>query len=141
MVNHPYLEIPRGIRNKNPGNIRASEDYVWHHQTAKDANNFCIFAEPVWGIRAMAVLLSHYVEYDGIQTLRGLVERWAPASENDTRAYVKSVASDTGINPDDLLILRGHSLSIITAIIWHENGECPYSEDIIKRGIMLSHQW
>jgi len=132
---------PRGIRNHNPGNIRSNENYVWRHQSNVDTDGFCVFSAPEWGIRAMAIILSHYVEYDGVITLAQLIERWAPADDNNTDAYVNAVVGWTGIPANDNLVLRDEAQPIITAMIKQENGVCPYSIRTIRNGIMFSHQW
>ncbi len=32
-----------------------------------------------------------------------MISRWAPPSENHTEAYIRAVAADTGIDPDEPL--------------------------------------
>ncbi|MGL5156229.1 MAG: hypothetical protein ACRC9G_08020, partial [Aeromonas veronii] len=85
---------PRGIRRNNPGNIEwgspwqglaKPEDYP--------ADRFAAFISPVWGIRAIAITLITYQDKrkanDGsrIDSVREVVERWAPSFENNTQAY------------------------------------------------------
>lgn len=49
------------------------------------------------------------------RTLRQLITRYAPPSENDTAGYIKFVSEKTGINPDkEIDLTRGNTLRDIT---------------------------
>jgi hypothetical protein len=52
------------------------------------------------GIRAMDKNLEVYGTKHKINTLRGVISRYAPASENDTENYIKFVAQRTGLDPN-----------------------------------------
>jgi hypothetical protein len=52
------------------------------------------------GIRAMDKNLEVYGTKHKINTLRGVISRYAPSSENDTEGYIKFIAQRTGLNPD-----------------------------------------
>lgn len=52
------------------------------------------------------MLLDTYRTRYGIDTLRGMISRWAPPSENRTEAYIRAVADDTGLDPDKPLDTR-----------------------------------
>ena len=95
-------ELPRGLRNRNPGNIRRSA-VRYKGETESDDAAFKTFASTAWGYRAMFVLLHTYRVRHRIATLRGMIARWAPPSENHTEAYIRAVAADTGIDPDEPL--------------------------------------
>lgn len=128
----------RGIRNNNPGNIRKSATR-WAGQVAdvlqKDPE-FVIFSAPEYGIRAMAKILTSYLGR-GVDTIEKIVYTWAPPSENNSAAYVASVAKATGLQPN-AKISPADFLAIIPAIIKHENGSQPYSSEIIKKGVSLA---
>jgi hypothetical protein len=117
----------RGIRNNNPGNIRRSND-PWQglaqQQTDKD---FLVFQNPVYGIRALARTLIVYQDKHGLRSVRQIINRWAPAAENNTEAYVQAVAKVTGFDPDRQLDM--HSFTdlkpVVAGIIRHENGQQP----------------
>jgi hypothetical protein len=132
--------LPRGIRNRNPGNIRRSRDRWKGLALAQTDPAFFVFDAPVWGIRAMAVILRNYRERHGLKTLAQIIGRWAPAQENDTAGYVRAVAKAmrlhprTVIDPRDPATLR----NLIAAIIRHENGVQPYDPDTIKTAIDLA---
>lgn len=124
-------DLPRGIRNCNPGNLdRTSAKWqglVMEHEITD--SRFCQFIDPTWGIRAMAVTLITYQDKHGINTIRGIIGRWAPPVENDTGAYVKSVCKAAGIGPDERLDIHRYAAMqpIVEAIIRHENGAGPLS--------------
>lgn len=120
----------RGLRNLNPGNI---VDGTWAKRqpgyTGSDGH-FATFATPDAGLQALGALLVTYQDDHGLNTIRGIINRWAPPSENDTGAYVNAVSSAIGIGPDEPLDLHSPSVlaPLIGAIVAHENGSQPYSE-------------
>lgn len=128
--------IPRGIRNNNPGNIRAST-IPWVGQTGQDDDGFCVFSTAHYGIRALAKLLLTYHDRYGLCTITTIIDRWAPPNENDTGAYVDSVCRATGFGANDWLHLGEVSVlsALVAAIIRHENGEQPYSDAEVLAGV------
>ena len=134
---------PRGIRGNNPGNIErgalwkglASEEEIPEHLLGE--MRFAIFRAPHWGIRAIARILRTYKIRHEIDTIAGLINRWAPPNENDTAAYVHYVSQHSGICPDEAVDLEdyGPLSKIIPAIIAFENGQQPYHADTIERGL------
>ena len=62
-------ELPRGLRNRNPGNIRRSA-VRYKGETESDDAAFKTFASTAWGYRAMFVLLHTYRVRHRIATLR-----------------------------------------------------------------------
>lgn len=122
------LSMPRGIFNRNPGNIRKGAKWqglvMAFEQTDTD---FCQFIDPTWGIRAIAAILINYQDKHGINTVRGVINRWAPPVENDTGAYVAAVARQVGVLPDEFVDLHRYETlhPIVEAIIRHENGKGP----------------
>lgn len=114
----------RGIRNKNPGNIRKSAD-KWRGLSARQNDPaFFQFDSMIYGVRAIVMILRNYSAKYGIDTVAGLINRWAPSSENNTSAYVRAVAGYVGAQPDDRLDLWDDETiaMLVRAIIRHENG-------------------
>jgi len=110
---------PRGIRNNNPGNITAGSFANQHGATGSDGD-FATFASMQDGIRAAIALLQSYAAR-GIDTVRTIISRWAPGSENDTAAYIADVAKKLGVSADQHL--SGDQLGgVAQAIFGHENG-------------------
>ncbi|EOH8597983.1 structural protein [Salmonella enterica] len=135
------MNRPRGIRNNNPGNIRWGDD--WKGLVPKEQRtdkSFCQFTTPEYGIRAMIVILRNYQRKHGLNTVTGIIKRWAPSNENNTQAYIDSVSRSTGVMPDQY-INTGDSrfmMRLLQAIIRHENGVQPYSFDVFVRAVELA---
>lgn len=91
-------KLPIGLRNNNPGNIRVSKT-KFRGEIPSD-NAFKKFDTIVNGYRAMFVLLRSYNRLYGINTIRGIINRYAPPTENNTRAYIDYVCSCCNIGPD-----------------------------------------
>jgi len=121
--------VPRGIRNNNPGNLKA--DVNWAFMIGEDSAGmtgggpgFAIFDDVTHGVRALAKDLTTKINKDGLDTIRGIVEKYAPPIQNVTSAYITSVSDDTNIGPDDQLTADGPTIALLVrAIINHENGE------------------
>lgn len=116
-------DLPLGIRSNNPGNIRHSSKFTWLGESGVNAKGFCVFDTLENGIRALAKNLLAYFHQHGLDTVAGVIERWAPPGENDTVAYITSVAGSLGVAPDRVLDLEDVSTlaSLVAAICRHEN--------------------
>jgi hypothetical protein len=135
------IKAPRGIRNNNPGNVRENDrvDYDWLGEAVIDNDDeFEVFKDARYGIRAIARIVTTYQNKYGINTVRGVINRWAPPNENKTDSYVRHVASVLKVNPDEVINLQHYLLPLIEAIIIHENGYNPYSMELISEGIQLA---
>ncbi len=131
-------KMSRGIRNNNPGNIRKSGIKWQGMRGVQDDPDFVQFIAPEWGIRAMVRDLRGDFR-SGQDTVRKLINEWAPPTENNTSAYVSAVSRAMGVNPDDKLSFDyGQVLALVKAIIRHENGINPYSDETIREGIALA---
>lgn len=66
----------------------------------------------------------------GLKTLAQIVSVYAPPNENNTAAYVKSVADYCAANAsEDYNVFDGGKLAaLVAAIVRHENGPCPYGQ-------------
>jgi hypothetical protein len=129
-------DTTRGIVNNNPGNIRKS-DAAWHGAVAGSDPVFVTFDTPENGIRAMAKLLLTYQRKHGLDTIAELIERWAPAAENDSFAYIDDVSTRLGIDPDERIDLADPAIlaALCGAVIRHENGRQPYPAAVVAAGI------
>lgn len=127
---------PRGLRNQNPGNIIYSASNQWNGQTGQDGR-YATFSSPEYGIRAMVKILDAY-QRRGVDTVSEIITTWAPESDNnDTLSYIKSVCQRTGFEPNFILNALDYPL-LIDAIIYHENGEQPYLDEVIEAGIGMA---
>lgn len=126
--------LPRGYRNKNPGNIRSNPANKWQGQIGKDDKGFCQFESDFYGLRALARLLLNY-EKAGARTVSDIIAKYAPSNENNTTAYINSVASALNVEPNGLVMIGPRLQELIAAIVKHENGFNKYSADEIKTAI------
>ncbi len=130
-------KTPRGIRNNNPGNIRYTGTQWVGLSIPPSDGEFCVFTEPKWGIRALARVLKVYQSKYGINTVSAIIRRWAPSCENDTEAYIHSVCQQTGFGARSQLNLHDTETmaALVKAIIRHENGKQPYTDEQIMEGL------
>ena len=131
----------RGVRNNNPGNIDYNQRNNWQGQLGLETGainpRFAVFNTPENGIRALTKLLLNYQRLHGLKTVREIINRWAPPTENITSAYVKAVAVACEVNADEVVYLRDRKLlkRMVVSIIKHENGYQPYSDAVITDGV------
>ncbi|PRP68615.1 hypothetical protein BUE93_21485 [Chromobacterium amazonense] len=123
---------PRGIRNNNPGNLQ----YVGQAGAVKEGGaggRFAVFATPQAGLDAMAQQLKRYAN-SGLTSISDIANKWAPASENNTAAYVAAVAKRMGVDGKQSLDLsRAEVLrSLMDAMIVQENGRNPYARQMLS---------
>ena len=123
---------PRGIRNKNPLNIELGDNWQGLAAVQTDGR-FAQFTDPRYGYRAAARILDSYGAR-GIVTIREIIETWAPSFENNTNAYVDSVARKMGADPDSTVTF-GNMAQLFAAMTKHENGKNPHSIELIREGI------
>ena len=76
--------------NMNPLNIRFDKKTNWFGSRLKDRKGFVQFAAFSYGYRAAVMILRSYAKR-GLTTVPQIIETWAPRSENDTEAYIKTV--------------------------------------------------
>lgn len=126
----------RGIRNNNPGNLEFSKSNPWAGQTGDDGR-FAKFETPEHGIRALGRNLLSY-QRQGIDTVGDIINRWAPPSDNNnTDAYIKAVCDQLGVAADEPLDASNPDTlkALCAAIIHHENGSQPYSDQQLASGV------
>ena len=107
------VQSATGRATNNPGNLRP--------QGA--STGFQSFATPEAGLAALDGNLKSYGS-KGINTISGVISRWAPPNENNTAAYVADVSKRLGIAPDAKIDLSNAVVrqALSTAITIHENG-------------------
>ncbi|MFW6826791.1 hypothetical protein ACM7TL_06775 [Enterobacter hormaechei] len=126
----------RGIRNNNPGNLEYSKTNPWVGQTGDDGR-FAKFETPEHGIRALGRNLLSY-QRQGIDTVSDIINRWAPPSDNNnTDAYIQAVCAQLGVTADQQLDASNPDTlkALCAAIIQHENGSQPYSDQQLASGV------
>ena len=133
---------PRGIRNNNPGNIKHGD--TWKGEVKSTDKTFEQFKDAEHGIRAIGVLLRTYNTKYNLDTIDGIISRWAPKSENQTQNYINFVSKQLGVRPTTKLNLfnRGQIYNrtalkaLVNAIIRMETGY-RYPDSTIEGGLNL----
>lgn len=105
-----YMALPRAVRSNNPLNIRISDRNDWDGELPAALNkavdsSFESFYRPSSGYRAATILIRNYQRKYGLNTVKSIIERFAPPTndagefENHTDSYIKSISSDLGVSP------------------------------------------
>ncbi len=144
LEDHPTMPT-RGERNNNPGNVDRVPRTIWKGMSPDQSGDhrFVVFTFAVWGIRALAkVLLTYSRVYpqdtpQDIDTVREIINRWAPPKENDTGAYVKAVSAALAVKPDEGIDVTDEAVMcrLVKAIIRRENGRVIYADNLIEDGV------
>jgi hypothetical protein len=116
--------IPRGIRNNNPLNIEAGNFTQGQPGFAGSDGRFAKFSSMDQGTAAADALLQSYAKR-GLNTVNGIVNRWAPPSDNNpTPIYAATVAKDLGVGPGDRINMADPNIrrQLVMAMGKFENG-------------------
>jgi hypothetical protein len=133
--------LPRGLRDNNPGNIRPSIRYQWNGQVGTE-NNYVVFVDIEHGLRAMCKDLMSKINR-GLNTLNKYIPVYAPPSDNNnTQGYIDRVSKSTGIEPKAILDTNKTTMvKLVKAHIAVEIGG-HYAElitdDMINHGVDLA---
>ena len=100
--------LPRGIRNNNPLNIRIGNRWIGEVLHPTDSE-FEQFVSLQYGLRAGFVLLRRYIVRYKLNTVRLIISRWAPSTENKTEDIIGRVSKFMAIGPDDVLSYENKS--------------------------------
>lgn len=131
-------KIARGERNNNPGNIRHGSKWqgLSTLQTDKD---FCQFISPEYGIRAIYKLLQTYQKKYCLNTIKKIINRYAPPNENNTEGYIIRASKEIGVEVDNPINtqLKNITIPLAVAIVNIELGYQPYSEKVFEDAWLL----
>lgn len=133
------MALPRGIRNNNPGNIKIS-DTKWQGKLNPSSDPiFETFTAPEYGIRALSKIILNDAK-EGFNTIHKIISRYAPSTENNTNAYERNVATHLNVNIDDIIDTDDYETmyALVSAIMLYENGQIPYSDAVINKGLNLA---
>ena len=130
--------LPRGIRNNNPGNL----NFAGQAGATKEGGpngRFAVFGSMQEGVAALVRQIGLYVKR-GRNTIRKILEVYAPPGENNTNAYIAAVSKALGIGPDDALDTENAQqvMGLVRAITNHENGKGFVSDADIAGGFQLA---
>ncbi|MBU9058328.1 structural protein P5 [Parabacteroides merdae] len=126
-------EIPRGLRNNNPGNIRINSDLFQGEIRPSKDKSFKQFETMVYGYRAIFKILRSYYNNYHFDTIRKMITRWAPPKENHTEKYIKTVSEYAGIPADDPIDINNREMMIriVAGMSKVENGVEAVISDVI----------
>jgi hypothetical protein len=127
------MSKPRGIRNCNPGNIRKT-DTKWKGEVPGGDGAFETFVSMPYGYRALIKLMQNYQRNHRLKSIRQLISRWAPSSENNTEAYIATVARETGFGRDQSIDMKDRRTAMLmaAAISFVENGVKADMNDVMR---------
>ena len=129
---------PKGLRNFNPGNLRRSNDKWQGLREEQTDPEFFQFVSMPYGYRALIKTLQNYRRVHKLFTLKGMITRWAPPTENNTGAYLRAVCQDMQVPetwvPD--VEDRETMCALAAAISRVENGVDAVLDDV-ERGWQL----
>jgi hypothetical protein len=126
MTAREIAQLPRGLRNKNPGNIGYLPPLkAWRGQVGRDGA-LGVYDTDQNGVRAIGQELLLDARR-GVNTVRELITSWAPPNENDTETYIKNVCKWVGVGASDRIDVRGLLPQLVSAIIRQENTLQPFS--------------
>jgi hypothetical protein len=141
----------RGYRNRNPGNLDRVKGVRWQgelseEQEQKQDKRFCVFKTHEHGIRAIIRTLVTYATSrkarDGtaIDTVREVIERWAPPIENETESYVATVAKAVGVDPNEPIDILNPIIMrpLVRAIIRTECSGLEYPDGVVDNAMKLA---
>lgn len=138
------MNTPRGIRNKNPLNIRRTQIHWLGMCEQQTDASFCQFSDMRYGIRAAARVIKTYVCRYNCRTVQDIIHRWAPPSDgNNTGKYVRTVCNGstfltptTIIDPDNDEQLT-HLLQRMAFV------ECGYiiPYETVRQGVQMRKQY
>jgi hypothetical protein len=83
------------------------------------------------GFRATGIILQTYNKYhfNHSMTLKQMITRWAPPSENDTKSYIEFMEQNTGFSAEDVIDTGDNEVlfEVIRAMTKLEIGATAYS--------------
>lgn len=106
----------------NPLNIRYNERNKWRGQIMPK-NGFCQFNSIFSGFRAAVCLVKRYKLY-GKETIRQIISRWAPPSDNNnTETYINVVCKNMDCADSKKIITHSDYFNLLHYMTLVEIGE------------------
>lgn len=117
-------KLPLSVRNHNPGNLRVPGS----------TTEFQKFSSDTEGLRALVGQIGLYESRDKLTTLRGIISKYSPGTENDTQALIANAAKRTGFGPDQQLDPASidQLVKVVLAITKQENGASNFTDKDVR---------
>lgn len=139
VVAKKVLNVPRGIRNNNPGNLRDTT-IAWQGEVPagkKQDKVFEEFTEMKYGVRALIMDIQSDLK-KGLVTIHDLISAFAPSSENNTKKYIEFVVKHTGfVEYQTLKNTKAFLFPLTKAIARYETGKDIITEDLFDQAFAL----
>jgi hypothetical protein len=121
----------KSVHRFNPTNIRYVDANKWKGSIGDDGSGFESFDDMASGFRATGIILQTYNKYhfNHSMTLKQMITRWAPPSENDTKSYIEFMEQNTGFSAEDVIDTGDNEVlfEVIRAMTKLEIGATAYS--------------
>jgi len=135
---------PRGMRNNNPGNLEYAGQAGATRE--KGEGRFASFGNMRQGYAALANQLNLYATRDHLNTIEGIVSKYAPSTvngkkENNTEQYIRDLEAWLQTKRDQPLNIESdpdQMAKVMAAIAKKEQGSAWVNYDDIKAGIEQS---
>lgn len=105
--------------NHNPLNIKARSTDPWEGQVGKDKYGHAVFETWEHGIRAASLVLRSYAVTHGIDTVEGIVNRFA---EGNREAYVAFLCNRLDVRADEQLDIIARMPDLLRTMSRFESG-------------------
>jgi hypothetical protein len=128
----------RSVRNNNPGNLNFAHQGGAVLESGSNAR-FARFGSMSEGVGALAKQLLRYRDR-GLDSLTSIMNRFAPASENNTKAYIANLAkrmhvgADQHLNVADPEVMR----ALIRGISQYEAGKSYLKDADLNKGLQMA---
>lgn len=133
----PERRLSRAERNNNPGNL---EFRGQRGATREDGEGrFAKFGSTEEGVAALARQLQLYGSR-GIDTIEEIISKYAPASENNTSAYINAMVNRLKVSANQQLDLNDPQVlsGLIQGISRHEAGRSFLSDQQVMTGLTMA---
>lgn len=140
-------QTPRPVRNNNPGDLEIGAPWrgLMPDEDMTDEQKherFAVFQTPAWGFRALLKVLQNYQKLHDLRTIRQMVARFAPPSENNTDQYAHFVAGQMSVGVDDEIDIFDPAVAFAAAKAFTKmetGGWEPYWHDAdLKAGMSMA---
>lgn len=132
---------PRGYRNRNPLNIERGDKWKGL-RTVQTDTRFCQFVSFEYGFRAACIIIRNYIRRTpSLNTPTLIISRWAPAIENNTKAYIHQVCKFTTLKPDQRI--HYDDKHAVCRLVWAmARVECGviFDYDLVQKGYDLANE-
>lgn len=117
-------QLPRGIRNNNPLNIRIGNTWLGERDNPTDPD-FEEFNSMEYGLRAAFIILRRYIRRYKKDTVPAIIHTWAPETENKTLLYIDVVCSMSGIHHEAHIDYadKATMCKLVASMAYVENGQ------------------